>query len=49
MIYALLFKAQGLTQIYQEAEFSELSNSTQHNALDDARVIKACYNKLVPE
>jgi hypothetical protein len=44
-----LFKAQGINPDISRAEFSELSNSTQHNALDDARVIKACYNKLVPE
>jgi hypothetical protein len=44
-----LFKAAGINPDISRVEFSELTNIAPHNALDDARVIKACYNKLVPE
>jgi hypothetical protein len=39
---------QGIDPDISRIEFSEL-HDIHHNALDDARVIKACYNKLVPE
>lgn len=44
-----LFKMQGIDPDISREEFSELSNTNKHNALQDAIVIKACYNKLVPE
>jgi hypothetical protein len=39
---------QGIDPDISRIEFSELHDIAHHNALDDARVIKA-YNKLVPE
>jgi hypothetical protein len=39
---------QGIDPDISRIEFSELHDIAHHNALD-ARVIKACYNKLVPE
>jgi hypothetical protein len=43
-----LLQVQGIDPDISRIEFSEL-HIAHHNALDDARVIKACYNKLVPE
>jgi hypothetical protein len=44
-----LLQVQGIDPDISRIEFSELHDIAHHNALDDARVIKACYNKLVPE
>jgi hypothetical protein len=43
-----LLQVQGIDPDISRIEFSELHDIAHHNALDDARVIKA-YNKLVPE
>lgn len=42
-----LFAVKGIDPDISREGFSELQNTTKHNALDDARAIKACYNKLV--
>jgi hypothetical protein len=44
-----LLQVQGIDPDISRIEFSELHDIAHHNALDDARVIKACYNKLVPD
>jgi hypothetical protein len=47
LIYVPYYRCKELN--ISRIEFSELHDIAHHNALDDARVIKACYNKLVPE
>lgn len=45
---ATLFKAKGIDPDINREQFSEFTDDTmsKHNALHDAYVIKACYNKL---
>ncbi len=43
---ASLFRFKGLDADTKRAEFAQVSGLTQHNALDDARIIQACYLKL---
>lgn len=43
-----LFKIKGIDPDISRLEFSELTiNFVKHNALDDARVIQACYDRLM--
>ena len=43
-----LFKVKGIDPDINREQFSELvDGSQQHNALWDAKVIKACYDKLM--
>lgn len=43
-----LFKANGVDPDVNREEFSEcITNSKKHNAMHDANVIMACYNKLM--
>lgn len=43
-----LFKAKGVDPDINREQFSELTDGSQkHNALWDAKVIKACYDKLM--
>ncbi len=47
---ATLFKAKGIDPDITREEFAGLEADNQkHNALWDAKVIRACYNKLVQE
>jgi len=41
-----LFKARGIDPDINREEFAEMNNGPKHNALWDARVIRACYNRL---
>lgn len=43
-----LFKANGIDPDISRESFSGIDNKAKHNALEDAKVIQACYNKLVP-
>jgi len=40
------FKMKGIDPDISRKEFSGLENETQHNALADAKMIKACYDKI---
>lgn len=40
------FKIKGIDPDCKRTEFAQVANSDQHNALDDAFVIKACYDRL---
>lgn len=42
-----VFRIKGIDPDINRLEFSELKNVKNHNALDDALIIKACYEKLV--
>lgn len=42
-----LFKIKGIDPDISRKEFSGLENETQHNALADAKMIKACYERLM--
>ncbi len=42
-----LFQLKGIDPDINREEFSELSYKKKHNALLDARIIKACYEKLM--
>ena len=45
-----LFKAKGIDPDINREKFSELVDGSQkHNALWDAKVIKACYDKLMAQ
>lgn len=44
---ASLFRFNGLDADTNRAEFVQCSDLTPHNALDDARIIQACYQKLM--
>lgn len=44
-----LFKISGIDPDISREAFSGIENTVKHNALEDAKVIQACYNKLVPE
>jgi hypothetical protein len=43
---ATLMKIKGIDPDISREEFSGIENLAKHNALDDARIIKACYEKL---
>jgi len=47
MDLATLFKIKGIDPDCDRLVFSELEQVQQHNALDDARMARACYNKLI--
>lgn len=42
-----VFKIKGIDPDISRKEFSGLENETQHNALADAKMIKACYERLI--
>ena len=42
-----LFKIKGVDPDINREEFTDYETSSKHNALHDARVIKACYDKLM--
>ena len=42
-----VFKIKGIDPDISRKEFSGLENETQHNALADAKMIKACYERLM--
>ena len=42
-----LFKVKNIDPDISRKDFSGLSNEINHNALSDAKMIKACYDKLV--
>lgn len=42
-----VFKMKGIDPDISRKEFSGLENETQHNALADAKMIKACYERLM--
>jgi hypothetical protein len=44
---ATLMKSKGVDPDISREEFSGIGNLAKQNALDDARVIKACYEKLM--
>ncbi len=46
---ATALQQQGLDPDLDRADFAGLNNSVQHNALDDARIIRACHQKLLRE
>lgn len=46
---ATLFKIKGIDPDVNREEYAGLTGGTKHNALWDAKVIKACYEKLMRE
>lgn len=44
-----LAKCKGLDLDFNRLEYSGLTDVKNHNALDDAKMIKACYHKLMQE
>jgi hypothetical protein len=42
-----LFKVKGIDPDISREAFSGINTLSKHNALDDARIIKACYEKLI--
>jgi len=44
---ATVMKIKGVDPDVSREEFSGIENLAKHNALDDARIIKACYEKLM--
>lgn len=44
---ATLMKIKGVDPDVSREAFSGIENLTKHNSLDDARIIKACYEKLM--
>ena len=42
-----LFKVRGIDPDINREEFAEIGDGSKHNALWDARVIQACYRKLM--